>query len=67
MMDISAAGKMANSYMTQAVSQDVGIAMTKKAMDIEQQAAAQMIQNVQQATPTSALPDNVGRNINVVA
>lgn len=67
-MDISAAGKMANSYMTQAVSQDVGIAMTKKAMDIEQQAAAQMIQNVQQATtPTSALPDNVGRNINVVA
>lgn len=66
-MDISAAGAMANSYMQNAVSQEVGVTMTRKALDNNEQVAAQLIQNVQQATPSNGLPDNLGKNINVVA
>lgn len=66
-MDISAAGAMATSYMQNAVSQEVGVAMTRKAIDNNEQVAAQLIQNVQQAAPSNALPDNLGKHINVVA
>ena len=37
----------------------VGIAVLKKAMDIQEQAAVQLIQSIPE------LPDNLGQNINV--
>lgn len=37
----------------------VGVAVLKKAMDIQEQTAVQLIQSI------SELPDNLGQNINV--
>jgi hypothetical protein len=43
----------------------VTVSVMKKAMDIQATSAAQLISSVAQST--QALPDNLGRNINVTA
>lgn len=46
----------------------LGIAMLNKAQQIQRDAAQQMLQTLQQSvTPTQALPDHLGRRINVTA
>lgn len=43
----------------------MAVAVMRKAMDMQQQTAATIINSMPQ--PASALPSNVGRNINVTA
>ena len=57
-MDIS--GVQTASIASSVGSNDaVGVAVLKKAMDIQEQSAAQLIQSIPE------LPDNLGQNINV--
>jgi len=44
----------------------VNILVARKAMAIDQQLMTQLIQSATQTTPSSALSENVGRNIDVV-
>ncbi len=44
----------------------VNILVARKAMAIDQQLMTQLIQSATQTTPSSALPENLGRNIDVV-
>ncbi|NEX21181.1 putative motility protein [Thiorhodococcus mannitoliphagus] len=68
-MDVGSTAGLASYTNTSAsnqVSTQVGIATLKKALDTQAEMATQMVQSVPEV-PTEALPDNVGRNINVTA
>lgn len=54
---------LANSTNAQALS----VAVLKKALDSQTQAALSLIQAIPQPPSTSGLPPNVGRNINTTA
>ena len=45
----------------------VNILVARKAMAIDKQLMNQLIQSAMQPVPTSALPPNLGRNINTTA
>lgn len=65
-MDISAGISTAALASTAMNNGDaVTVSVMKKAMDIQASSAAQLISSVAQST--QALPDNLGRNINVTA
>ncbi len=70
-MDISGVMAPAASQVTrQKVGDAVGIAVLNKAMDVEAQAASELINSVVNQTqeiPTEKLPPNLGRNIDVTA
>jgi len=58
MLDIS--GVQTQAIATSVGQNDtVGITMLKKAMDIQEQSAMQLIQSIPE------LPDNLGKNVNV--
>jgi hypothetical protein len=64
-MDVGAIASSA-SGLTQAQTADaVQIAVQKKAMDIEQQSADQLIQSVAQSMPSN--PPHLGNSVNVFA
>jgi hypothetical protein len=65
-MDIAAGISTAALASTAMSNGDaVTVSVMKKAMDIQATSAAQLISSVAQST--QALPDNLGRNINVTA
>ncbi len=58
-----------SAALAQNTSNDVGIAVLKKAISIEAQGALALINAIPQAPQTSSvnLPQNLGQNINVTA
>ncbi|ALP52592.1 hypothetical protein Tel_05205 [Candidatus Tenderia electrophaga] len=70
-MDISGVMTPAASQVAKQKAGDpVGVAVLNKAMDIEKDAAAELIKSVvnqSQEVPTEKLPSHLGRNIDVTA
>jgi hypothetical protein len=64
-MDVTGLANVATQMSQQRVSDQVDTSVLKKALDSERQNAAALLQAL--PTPTLALPDHVGRNVNVVA
>ena len=51
----------------EAVRQSLENTMLKKTMDMEKQQGQNALALISSVTPSSALPDNIGQNLNVVA
>lgn len=64
-MDVSAIAKLATSVAETGLKQEVGLAVLKRARDIQANAATQMINTI--ASPPQNLPPNLGRNVNTTA
>jgi hypothetical protein len=62
-MDISSIANMSTSMATTGLQQQVGIAVLKKAQDMESSAASALIA----AIPSGNLPSHLGQNVNTVA
>ena len=66
-MDVSGIAKLATSIAETGTKQEIGIAMLKKAQQIESATATQLL-NAIQATPTvQNLPGHLGNTINTKA
>jgi hypothetical protein len=62
-MDVSSIASLSVSIAETGIKQEVGIAMLKKAQDIDKTTAAALIQ----ALPAQNLPANLGNTINTTA
>ena len=65
-MDTSAIATAASALQAQRVGDAVGISVLRKALDTQAAGALALVQALPQPVALSALPANVGRNINVV-
>lgn len=65
-MDTSSIASLATSMASNATNQAIGIAVLKKAMDIEASGAAALLQAIPQV-PAANLPPHLGQNINTTA
>lgn len=63
-MDVTNIAKLATSMAETGVRQEVGVTMLKKALDIQANSAAQLIQSVPQP---QNLPPHLGNTINTKA
>jgi hypothetical protein len=61
-MDVTSIASLATNLSTAKVDQEIGIAVLKKAMDIESAGAMALINAIPSATN---LPANLGQNINI--
>lgn len=61
------AGNSLNALVNSTNAQELSVAVLKKALDSQTQAALSLIQAIPQPPSTSGLPPNVGRNINTTA
>lgn len=66
-MDVSGIAKLATSIADTGNRQEVGFAVLKRAQQVEQAVASQMIDALQAAAPAQNLPAHLGRNINTTA
>jgi hypothetical protein len=66
-MDISAIARLATSIAETGNKQEVGVAVLKRALDIESATATQLIQAVPTAAPVQNLPPHLGSKINTTA
>jgi hypothetical protein len=66
-MDISSIAKTASTLAEVGISQEVSIAVLKKAQDISKDSAVALIEAIPNASSTANLPPNLGRNINTTA
>lgn len=66
-MDASSIAKLASSIADTGNRQEVGIAVLKRAQQIESAVATQMIDALQSAAPAQNLPAHLGKNINTTA
>jgi hypothetical protein len=66
-MDVMSIAKLATSIADTGTRQDVGIAMLKKAQDIQASSAAQLLDAVQAAAPAPNLPPHLGKHVNTTA
>jgi len=69
-MDIQGIANAATLSSQAKVGEAVGLAVLKKALDIQSSSAMALIQSIPDLTPspsTSQLPDHLGRNLNVSA
>ena len=66
-MDVSGIAKLATSLADTGNRQEVGIAVLKRAQQVEQAVASQMIDALQAAAPAQNLPAHLGKNINTTA
>ncbi|MBI5751024.1 MAG: YjfB family protein [Hydrogenophilales bacterium] len=64
-MDI--AGNSLNALVNSTNAQQLSVAVLKKALDNQTQAALSLIEAIPQPPSTSGLPPHVGRNINTTA
>jgi len=62
-MDVANIAKLSSSMAETGIRQEVGVSMLKKAMDIEKNTAAQLLQ----ALPQPNLPAHLGNTINTKA
>ena len=63
-MDVSGLTNLATQMSQQQTSQSVGVAVLKKALDLQQANAMTLIDSV---TPAQSLPAHLGQNVNIVA
>jgi hypothetical protein len=66
-MDVMSIAKLATSIADTGTRQDVGIAMLKKAQDVQASTANQLLDAVQAASPAPNLPAHLGKNVNTTA
>jgi hypothetical protein len=66
-MDVTAMAKLATSIAETGNNQDVGLAVLKKAQDIESATATQLIDAIQPAPTVQNLPAHLGNTINTTA
>jgi len=66
-MDSATIASAATQLSNIQLQQQAGISVLKKAIDVQSQGAMALLQALPQPTPVSALPDNLGRNINITA
>lgn len=66
-MDVSSIAKLATSVAETGMKAEVGVAVMKRAQDIQKTMAAQLLNAIQPAPATQNLPANLGRNINTTA
>lgn len=65
-MDVSSIANLATAMSQNATAQAVGIAVAKKANDVQATSAAAMLEMLPPATPAN-LPAHIGQNINTTA
>ena len=65
-MDTSSIASLATNMAATATGQAVGVAVLKKAMDIQASGAAALLQAIPPA-PAANLPPHLGQNINTTA
>ena len=66
-MDISAIARLASSIAETGTKQEVGLAVLKRAQDIQSATATQLIEAIQVAAPVQNLPPHLGNKINTTA
>lgn len=66
-MDVSSIGRLATSIAETGLKQEVGVAMLKKAQDIQASSAAALIQAIPPVPKAANLPSNLGNTINTTA
>jgi hypothetical protein len=66
-MDVMNIAKLATSIADTGTRQEVGIAMLKKAQDLEGATATQLLDAVQAASPAPNLPPHLGKHVNTTA
>ena len=66
-MDVMGIAKLATSIADTGTKQDVGLAVLKKAQDIQASTATQLLDAVQAAAPAPNLPAHLGKNVNTTA
>ena len=66
-MDVMGIAKLATSIADTGTKQEVGIAMLKKAQDIQSSTATQLLAAVPAATSAPNLPAHLGKHVNTTA
>lgn len=66
-MDVNSVAKLASSVAETGIKQEVGLAVLKKARDIQANTATQLLNAIQTPPAPQNLPPNLGRNINTTA
>lgn len=66
-MDVMGIAKLATSIADTGTRQDVGMAVLKKAQDIQSSTATQLLDAVKAAAPAQNLPAHLGKNVNTTA
>lgn len=66
-MDVTGIAKLATSIADTGLRQDVGMAVLKKAQNIEADTANQLLAALPQVTPAQNLPPHLGNHINTTA
>jgi len=66
-MDVTGIAKLATSIADTGLKQDVGIAVLKRAEDIQAATATQLLDAVQSAAPAPNLPAHLGQHVNTTA
>ena len=66
-MDITGIARTASTLAEVGVSQEISIAVLKKAQDISKESAVALIEAIPNTGSVANLPPNLGRNINTTA
>ena len=66
-MDVSGIAKLATSIAETGTRQDVGVAVLKRAQDIQTSSATQLIDAIKSTPTVQNLPANLGNKINTTA
>lgn len=66
-MDVNSVAKLASSVAETGLKQEVGLAVLKRAQQIQASTAAELINAVQSTPSVQNLPANLGNNINTTA
>ena len=66
-MEIGSVDQMAMNIATAASNDAVGMAVLKKALQLQASNAAQLIQSMPKVTPSANLPSHLGQNVNTTA
>lgn len=66
-MDVAGIARLASTIADTGTRAEVGVAVLKKAEDIQASSAAALIEAIPPATPASNLPPHLGSRINTTA
>ena len=66
-MDVTGIAKLSTSIADTGTREEVGLAVLKRAQDIQASTATQLLEAVQSAAPAQNLPAHLGKNVNTTA
>jgi len=66
-MDVNSIARLATTMADVGTSQEVSMAVLKKALNVSAESATALIEAIPDAPTTQNLPPHLGRNINTVA